>query len=1128
MEVNDFIQHFHNLDGITIGEKRKSLFLLLKNIPSDHSSLITSLTPKTYLEEFFHLEVLIRLQSLPHLIEILKSEKEYLAAKLLKNKWFCQKLASILDEDSSNFVNTVLPFTTFVIRMRIIAKLATYGTKLDKLYDEIYNRYGLYVASKLLVGCSESKIRSVLEKGEVKLSHRDLKLLYTKDPILFLEYSKQYNRCIDESVFNFIVRRDNAVFFEILGAKIGKRLTRKFLKTHKNKLITCAKTFDKAIHLRTVYKTLNQEDFKQFFFNCFPKDIENLRFGLSDIRNLVKTKYYRFLFEGVEKVYNKSLYDFPDVVDENLMDIMDLEERQKWISIKKQNGTPEADLIKYMKTSDSIPLIKRKIDVTSTITTREELLCLLVTTCRINQDFDALAEVIEYVSNRHRNDNESTLRNFLYELERSFELEKLGERHWNSIIKISNILDSRGHKSYFGYDFSLKYVEFLFANNKLTDERILFLLKLSEGLNNWEYKLTDKKLKKVLLLKMIEFLPKVIEETKKGEVYLDDLLVMSWIFDWNKKNKDKVSLSDFPRLEESFRKALQEAARGDNQERRLISLKDRLREIICTKESSELRDLSLKNYFLLDHRFFDEATDFFLVKFEPGLVHENFDKFFDHVLNSYFPNIQLLDLLKKYSHFSFAERTVKHVTEKIKSEDTWGMKFVILAVLMQTEEYLQLTSQFYPTVDKLSQENDEEWKTRCTADSIARSFKYSQGPVLPEIIKYCKRDFLGCALESLYYQFYHTPENKLSAFITELSSKAVSVRKHAIFLTCNVGNVQDTQNLFKKYIESERNISVQKHLFTAALKYFVKNPTEEFWECLKLCMTNLDKDDNESFESLVRIDQIPEKFQTRHVIFVWEMLKKSENLAPKKMDLLISIPSGIFKDFPLHFLVEIIREHFLKDDCAINNFVISSIFYTSYTSDIMDVVFDTLNKIKTFNQEKNIRQMVIRFVRNIVSNMECDEKNLEILRLFSDRWHSLFGIAEAVQEHLKISFALRHLESKKDLLGFSNTIPELLNSLVPKFGIVIIDAFASELQISLRAFLGCFGELSEDFYKFCLHLLKNNNDLTIYLLIIKLLPNKEPVNNKAKEVFSEIIGTLKQVPDESIQMLMNFYLTNMD
>jgi hypothetical protein len=1140
MEVKDFASKFHSLAGKSLGEKRKSLFLLLNNIPSDHDAILASVTATNYLETLFRLELLLKLKRVPELIQVLKSEEEYLPAKLLKNKWFCQKLASLLDEDSTDFANGVLPFTSLVIRQRIIRKLARYGTKLDTVFDEVRARYGIHTARNLLVACSAQKIEDVLKGQGVVLLQSHVELLYRRHPQLFEFYVEKHQNDIEESVMNKIARQDVESFFKMvqtfhLRANLGKRLTRRLLTNFKERIIENADKFSVSLKIKTVVGALSEEEFKRFYFKCFPTSISTLQFGGSSllynfINKLDARRYYRLLAEGLEKILKKSIYDFPDLVSESMMEAMDVDEREKWIAIKKKKGESETDLIKFMRVSDAVPLIKNKINVTSSVHSREKLLMLLVETCKINSDMTAFAEALEYVRFRHRNDDQSVLAGFLFQVEFHIPLEKLEERHWDSINALLDLPESADF-----HDFRVKYVEFLFRKNKLSEEQVLKFLKTKKKIRR-DCKVGDKDLQKLLLLKSIELAPKLME--KHEEPHFFDLAVIGSILEWNKEHaEDTISIFGHPRLVESLQESIKQAIECDTHIPDLYRLVPILKEIICTKEESTFRDEIIKTYFLMGFRFYDVQIDAWLLKHQPELVALHFEKFLAHLIHSYHPNIEILNCLKKHSDFSFGERTVNYCVEKIGNNETEEKLFVILAVLMPAETFLRFVAPFCPVSDKI-EGSGEDSRVAQRAQSVATSFKYAgSAAVLPDLVKYCKGDFLRYSLESLYYLFYHSPENKLSTFVNELSSKAVSVRKHSIFLTCIVGSVDDVDKLVARFIQNERNVSVQKHLFTAALKYFIKNPSDRFWECVKACMTNLDKNDTESFSTLVNLRQIPSEYQARHVIFVWEILQKTEDTDKNLPRLLSSISAEVFRNFPLEFLLEVITGSFLVSgsscESAINDFVVLSLTRTHYTAQIMDAIFDVVRKFKettydTLEQEKNAREVVHYFVSNLANKLGSEEESLETLREFSQRWHGMFTTTETFKEHLIISFNQLFLEAGKDLTRFSDTIAEFLDNLVSIYGVVIVDVFASELNYSLKSLLRCYAEPNEDFFAFCLNIFKKWDNLVFYLLLIKLLPTKEPSEDDLRRVFHELVRGLRQVPQESVQVLMNLFVMNIE
>jgi hypothetical protein len=121
----------------------------------------------------------------------------------------------------------------------------------------------------------------------------------------------------------------------------------------------------------------------------------------------------------------------------------------------------------------------------------------------------------------------------------------------------------------------------------------------------------------------------------------------------------------------------------------------------------------------------------------------------------------------------------------------------------------------------------------------------------------------------------------------------------------------------------------------------------------------------------------------------------------------------------------------------------------------------------------------------------------------------MFTTTETFKEHLIISFNLLFLEAGKDLTRFSDTIAEFLDNLVSIYGVVIVDVFASELNYSLKSLLRCYAEPNEDFFAFCLNIFKKWDNLVFYLLLIKLLPTKEPSEDDLRRVFHELVRWLE-------------------
>uniref|UniRef100_A0A1Y1N0Y8 Uncharacterized protein n=1 Tax=Photinus pyralis TaxID=7054 RepID=A0A1Y1N0Y8_PHOPY len=118
----EFITNFHNLNGVTIGERRKNLFLLLKAYKKDGGDLnFAHLQPRTFLEEKFRVDVLIYFKRVEELIEVLKNEKTFLLGRIFKERWFLEALCKVSAKD---LITDVFPNVSFRVKVKIVNKLA--------------------------------------------------------------------------------------------------------------------------------------------------------------------------------------------------------------------------------------------------------------------------------------------------------------------------------------------------------------------------------------------------------------------------------------------------------------------------------------------------------------------------------------------------------------------------------------------------------------------------------------------------------------------------------------------------------------------------------------------------------------------------------------------------------------------------------------------------------------------------------------------------------------------------------------------------------------------------------------------------------------------------------------------
>ncbi|KAL3265219.1 hypothetical protein HHI36_009433 [Cryptolaemus montrouzieri] len=211
------------------------------------------------------------------------------------------------------------------------------------------------------------------------------------------------------------------------------------------------------------------------------------------------------------------------------------------------------------------------------------------------------------------------------------------------------------------------------------------------------------------------------------------------------------------------------------------------------------------------------------LKYNPNVFTENIDKIIECMFM--FTGYDLMKFLKKYEHNGLVQNIVRLCLQKLKNSegDNYHEIANLLAFLMPRTEFLKLLDEYVPSIDKLNitESTEEEKNILKIQIALANSVRFSSYNMdaLPILLKYCKGDCLQPALHSLYKCFSKTPENNLRPLMNVLLNKSVSFRKHTIFLAAMAFPIKINEDLCNKMI-SDKNESIQKHLFTSSYKYF--------------------------------------------------------------------------------------------------------------------------------------------------------------------------------------------------------------------------------------------------------------------------------------------------------------------
>jgi hypothetical protein len=314
--------------------------------------------------------------------------------------------------------------------------------------------------------------------------------------------------------------------------------------------------------------------------------------------------------------------------------------------------------------------------------------------------------------------------------------------------------------------------------------------------------------------------------------------------------------------------------------------------------------------------------------------------FFDLLLDTKLQihwRLRMWRTIKKFTHLQLDERSIQICLSKINDDDfvEQKSKFVTcLAILMKSGDYADLANSFKPANKQLDLTNEKQVRLYNLQCAIGQCFKYTKScDTLPSLLKYCAGDYFKYSKNSLYSLLYRTPENALPQYLNYLSKQAISVRKHALYLTCELSTSTALEKMIRLLNKQEEVLSLQKHMFDTTIQYFVKNPTDLFFELVKLNMLFISKNDTESLDSATEhLSKIPQNIKSS-ILFtvgsIWRRLLIFGKLKPLKNRLLSSM-KPLMALIPLQFGLKIIDDHYMTtkslgnfDDFVINFVAIS-------------------------------------------------------------------------------------------------------------------------------------------------------------------------------------------------------------
>ncbi|XP_050510604.1 uncharacterized protein LOC126887239 [Diabrotica virgifera virgifera] len=482
-------------------------------------------------------------------------------------------------------------------------------------------------------------------------------------------------------------------------------------------------------------------------------------------------------------------------------------------------------------------------------------------------------------------------------------------------------------------------------------------------------------------------------------------------------------------------------------------------------------------------------------------------------------------LLKQYSHLGYDKAVSDSIIARFDSGkvDSIKLRLSHLSILLSTDDFVTFISERYlpkkVKLDLMDDEMREIYKAQC---EVAKQLANVDEPykMLPTIMIFCKGDYLQSALPSLQKAFYRSPERVLYSYVKAMSKQAVSVRKHAIFFSCEILDKQHTLQVLTNTKES--NVSSLKYLFSATLKYFLKNPSEELLDKVIESMNNIDINDKQTLDSLKSVT-VPVKYRAQYIEKCWKYFESLKSKGVKVTEYLNSFLSPFYMTADIlsilsgTFITNIIKSYFPAgeerlDD--IDEFVVRVLqTRVGERNGNFQIVFHMLSKFS--NTTRTL------FFKTFIDYIHArPDQQLLLVTMFAESWHKNFSLIDSFDEHIILKLiSFKSENSSVDDLA-AKTV-NYLEQLITEFGPHSFDHFNEQFKTAFS-----YIYLVEE-YTFYLAILKYKATPTTCALVLNNVINlSDDDDEKLRNTFNDIINIIKNVDTPIVRINLKSFLVD--
>ncbi|XP_044272548.1 uncharacterized protein LOC123016303 [Tribolium madens] len=1105
VEAQNFLTGFHNVPGGTVKEKQTNFFkflhrnISLKNQQETLDFISDNLQATCHLERIFRTDFLIYFRRFTELYRDFKTGDEITLCKLSRENWFF--LQAFKDVGAHELINEVLPSLSYSLKVRILKKLPG-GETADAIFDGLCDRYGVFFPTVFLAKCTKNKISETLRKYPIKLTTNQLKLIYAKDPELLCVYFDERVRHLGDSGFMnndpiwVFLAQNNPQLFSKLFVKykfeisLGRRTTKNYIKSQKSQVLAEAKSFINVLNSAAIVRKLGPE----IRFILFENGKNSQPYWSSHLKFFPKNHQFE-IFRSVYDLihYKKFGSDIETISEEILKLIPDVEEREKYAKLLYEKSG-KLDYIQYFSAQFFLQYFLEKIDFLKS-DERARFVKLAVNCCNINNDLDTLLKICELLCNRLKNDGDSSL-SFLYALcDNPKIVDQFTKIHWKFVYEIMAIEQSNRGSFYNKSFIWKKHVVFLVENG--LDLRP-FLAESDTLFYCYDMR-NNTKVFRAVVCELLESGDPNPEGENDSELY--DCQIAAFCKLHNDEHDSKIEVWTHPRVLNSVKKILEdETVTGWD-----YWVELGIAYVICRKTTNkEVKNLYFKRLECVGNIY---GLNWFL-QHEPETIEQNLDLFLNRISVISHRSVVYWRQIKKLSFLNIGNRVIDFCQKKLretKFERSEVRDLVwALTLVAPSDVYLNYLKTFIPNspkVDLTVEETKNLYSVQCT---LVRYSHYTVRPeaLFPVALQFCTGDYLHSGLGPVYSCLYKTPEIDTKKYLSEIREiKAVSVKKHALHLSCVVCDVGTNVECFKMAPDCQMDV----------LKYFAKNPNPLLWDLLEKQVCQTGEKSLDVFKWMLNVT-VPGNYRCKFFEIIWNVLDSFKNTEIKNI-LIKKIDKNCIEGLNHDIAGKIVKETLFKfeegHDCIANLLI-----HTGAKFEYFGEILKDFKKSRWGGANpRPARRQLLNFVQILFKNyLKSDRNNEKFVSQLSDVFQSVFSLSEAFVENILISCMFLKGQNVENC---AKTIKELNKTVACQYGNVGVNFLGEVLKNRVMSLL-----FPNDRMKLCHYLLEIQDCVNDYILIIKLIPD-EPKRKDDFLLYEKIIKDLSHVTDNEVQLLLN-------